>query len=449
MKNHFYRINLLLVMAMTAVCCAKDPAPAPAPAPGADDEQIFWNIVGQLTNPENYTPNYKDKTFEPTIGVPRDESSYDRAVPTNDLAAAAARFANLVGLENFAPETPAYTFSHPAVGTLTYTRTTDGTSLATVRVNIRQMPHLSGIVYMTAQQMGYNDRCFRGAAYYRFGDVIARTLPEGKTEYWVCVRPSFGPEQKQISRWICVNTVPDKFVAQLSGTGQEWYVPNSGICRDNENMQNLAEMMYAIAHPAQWEENVSLYNKRTAAFYDIGMPFFTDFDKNQIQYHNRYFWERVQKAWTDMGLFQTVFGVEKENFLNRMDADGLHFLYRGNIWNALNWVCTLFEAVYTEGTADIEHNMHHAEYSRAENDVRNLTLDCRSMSGNTANYIGFFNNDGAYRWVIRHSSGQDLASDGRYSVKHAISGFTDVYRYNDYYGPVDLEAEPEITGPDE
>ena len=452
MKRHCVIIILLLTAFLT-VSCEKDSAPSPTPTPTPDQEaeyeQVFWSIVGQLTNPENYTPDYKNRTFEPTIGVALNESSYDRVLETNDLAAAASRFANLVGLENFDPETSRYTFSHPAVGTLTYTRTTDETSLATVTVTIRQMPHLSKIVYMTAKQMGYNDRSFRGAAYYRFGDVISRKLPEGETEYWVCVRPAFGPEQKQISRWICVNTLPEKFIVQRTGGGQEWYVPNSGIGRDNENMQNLAEMIYAMVHPAKWEENVNLYNKHTAAFYDVVMPFFTDFDKNNIQYHNRYFWEKVHKAWTENGLFKTVFGVEEADFLRNLDSDGLHFLYRGNIWNTTSWVCTLFEAVYTEGTKDSEHNMHHTEYPRTEKDVRNIKLDCRYMSGNTVNYMNFFNNDGAYRWVIRHSSGQDLASDGRYHVKYAINGFTDVYRYNDYYGPVDLEADPEITTPDE
>lgn len=448
MKKHSHVIGLLLLaMVLVAVSCKKTPDPVPIPGQEADDEQVFWSIVGQLTNPGNYTPDYQNKTFEPTIGVAV-ESSYDRIVETNDPVSAAFRFANLVGLENFDPETDRYEYSHPAVGTLVYTKSTDDTSLATVKVTIKQMPHLANIVYMTAKQMGYNDRSFRGTAYYRFGDVISRTLPEGKTEYWVCVRPAFGPEEKQISRWICVNTVPDKFMTSRTGNGREWHVPNSGISRDSENMQNLAEMLYAIAHPDRWEENVNTYNKNTAAFYDRGMPFFTDFDKNKIQYHNRYFWERVHRAWTQRDIFRTVFGVDEADFLRRLDADGLHLLYKGNLWNTSTYSCTLYEAVYKEGTGDKEHNMHRAEYPSQKQEVRNMVLDCRSMSGNTGNYIRFFNNDGAYRWVIRHSSGEELASDGRFHVKYAINGFTEVYRYNDFYGPVDLDEDPEITTPD-
>lgn len=450
MKRYEHTISLfLLAMALVAVSCKNTLDPDPAPDSAAENEQVFWSIVGQLTNPDSYTPDYQDKTFEPTIGEVLDESSYDRVLPTNDLAAAAMRFANLVGLEHFNPETDQYTFSHPAVGTLTYTRTTDNTSLATVKVSIKQMPHLDRIIYMTAKQMGYNDRSFRGAAYYRFGDVLSRTMSDGTTEYWMCVRPAFGPEEKQISRWICVNALPSRFVNNYSEQGRNWYVPNSGISMDSENMQNLSEMLYAIAHPVQWEENVNRYNKHTVAFYDTGMPFFTDFDKNKIQYHNRHFWERVHKAWTQKNIFQTVFGVEESEFLRRLDTDGLHLLYRGSIWSGFSWNCSLFEAVYTEGSADKEHNMHHVEYLRATKNVRDMLLDCRSMGSTTGNYMTFFGNDGAYRWVIRHSSGQDLASDGRYHVKNPIKGFTEVYRYNDYYGPVNLDADPEITTPDE
>ena len=287
MKKYGHVIGLLLLTMALAVVSCKKTDPSTDTGSSEDNEQVFWGIVGQLTNPENYTPDYQNKTFEPTIGVVLDESSYDRVLPTNDVAAAAMRFANLVGLENFDPETTQYTYTHPAVGTLVYTRTTDNTSLATVKVSIKQMPHLERIVYMTAKQMGYNDRSFRGAAYYRFGDVISRELSDGRTEYWLCVRPAFGPEEKQISRWICVNTLPNMFVKHREANGRNWYVPNSGVSWDTENMQNLSEMLYAIAHPAQWEENVGLYNKHTAAFYNVGMPFFTDFDKNKIQYHNR------------------------------------------------------------------------------------------------------------------------------------------------------------------
>ena len=59
----------------------------------------FWDVVGQLTSMDNYTADYQDKTFEPTIGEPSEGNPYVRIVATNDMEAAAMRFANLTGAD--------------------------------------------------------------------------------------------------------------------------------------------------------------------------------------------------------------------------------------------------------------------------------------------------------------------------------------------------------------
>lgn len=46
----------------------------------------FWDVVGQLTTMDNYTADYQDKTFEPTIGQPSEGNPYVRVVATNDMA---------------------------------------------------------------------------------------------------------------------------------------------------------------------------------------------------------------------------------------------------------------------------------------------------------------------------------------------------------------------------
>ena len=48
----------------------------------------FWDVVGQLTSTDNYTADYRDKTFEPTIGEPLEGNSTVRVVATNDMASA-------------------------------------------------------------------------------------------------------------------------------------------------------------------------------------------------------------------------------------------------------------------------------------------------------------------------------------------------------------------------
>ena len=129
----------------------------------------FWDVVGQLTTMDNYTADYQDKTFEPTIGQPSEGNPYVRVVATNDMASAAQRFASLVGLtvgDGFPVATASYTWKDDAIGTLTYTKTNNGSSWAEVEVSIKQLPHLQKIIYQAPEQMGTN-ASFDGSAYYR------------------------------------------------------------------------------------------------------------------------------------------------------------------------------------------------------------------------------------------------------------------------------------------
>jgi len=72
------------------------------------------------------------------------------------------------------------------------------------------------------------------------------------------------------------------------------------------------------------------------------------------------------------------------------------------------------------------------------------------MGQENKNYKDFFNNDGKYRWVIRHATGKELASNGKFDVKQPIQGVTEVYRYYAQYPeewtrPTEEEGMPEIT----
>ncbi len=63
----------------------------------------------------------------------------------------------------------------------------------------------------------------------------------------------------------------------------------------------------------------------------------------------------------------------------------------------------------------------------------------------------FFDDDGYYRWVIRHATGEELSKrygNGRYSVQQPIDGLEDYYRYyEDVYQTPNLLGDPEVTQP--
>ena len=421
----------------------------------------FWDVVSQLVSIDDVTDDYQDKTFEPTYGVEDSTNSVCRIVYTNDMKSAAQRFANLIGAKNMDEETASYEWSDPEIGSMTYTRGGTAANWATVDVDIKQIPHLQKIIYRAGGE-GENGK-FSGKAYYRFGDVVSRQVTvkydqkknndnrSTITEYWICVRPSFGPEGKEDSHWVCVNTVSDKnYKYYKASTGTDYWLPTK-IGTDKINMQNFAELLWAICYPEQWFQNA--FNHHTdGTFWGFdGVPIFEDFSVANLKYHNQYFWENVQNGWIDKQV------VEKALNLGNMAAlmesvgrnDGVRLLYWGYSWIfTTSWDCELHEAIYTNGTEEAELNMHHAEYKEDwDVNMKNIKFDVRAMGKNKDNYNTYFNNDGKVRWVIRHATGKELAANKKYDVKQPINGVTEVYRYYSQY-PEEWNAKTEGDKPE-
>ena len=423
----------------------------------------FWDVMAQLVSVDDVTDDYEGKTFEPTIGIADSSDPLTRIVATNDMKTAARRFADLVGAKGIDENTPTYTWSDPDIGTMTYTRGGTAAEWATVDVSIKAVPHLQKIIYRVGGE-GDNGS-FEGRAYYRFGDVVSRqvtvTYNQKKnndqrgtiTEYWICVRPAFGPEGKEDSHWVCVNTVSDKnYKYYKASTGTEYWLPTS-LGTDKENMQNFAELLYAICRPETWFNNiVNFHEDGTLWGYD-GVPFFSDFKAKNLKYHNQYFWQNVQDAWDAKQVAEKALNLNGGlgALMDKISRDGVHLLYKGySWWFTTSWNCQLWEAVYTNGTKNEEKNLHHAVYNEeVERNMKDLRFDVRTMGQTTENYLGFFNNDGKYRWVIRHATGKELASNGKFDVKQPIQGVTEVYRYYSQY-PAEWtrpteDEKPEIT----
>ena len=418
----------------------------------------FWDVVAQLVSVDDVTDDYAGKTFEPTYGIADSSDPLTRIVNTNDMKTAAQRFANLVGVTGIDENTPSYTWNDPDVGTMTYTRGGTAAEWATVDVDIKAVPHLQKIIYRVGSE-GDNGS-FEGRAYYRFGDVVSRqvtvTYNEKKnndrrgtiTEYWICVRPAFGPEGKEDSHWVCVNTVGDKnYKYYKASTGTDYWLPTN-LGTNKENMQNFAEMLWAICYPENWRENVTNFHEDGTLWGFSGMPFFTDFKGKNLKYHNEHFWLNVRKGWELNQVAEKALNLhDMSNLSLRIKRDGVHLLYKGySWWFTTSWNCELWEAVYANGTTNDEKNMHCAVYDgEVERNMKDLNFDVRTMGKKTDNYIGFFDNDDQYRWVIRHATGKELASDGKFDVKQPIKGVTEVYRYYSDY-PDEWTRQPEEEG---
>ncbi len=467
--NWMFAATLLLGLGITVTSCSDDDEPNDKPKTEAEKEQEaqqkaskFWSVVGQLVSVDDATEDYEGKTFEPTYGIADPTNATTRIVNTNDMKTAAQRFANLVDAKGINENTASYKWSDPEIGSMTYNKGGTAAEWATVDVDIKAVPGLQKIIYREGGE-GDNGK-FEGKAYYRFGDVVSRQV-EVKydqkknnddrgivTEYWICVRPAFGPEGKEDSHWVCVNTVGDKnYKYYKASTGDNYWLPTA-LKTDKENMQNFAELLYAICNPTTWYGNVEAKHTDGKLWGFSGVPFFTDFKKANLHLHNDRFWQSVQQGWKDNMVVQKALNMEDMDVLkNIVGYDGVRLLYNGySWWFTTSWNCELWEAVYTNGTKDEELNMHHAEYNNLEKDMKNVKFDVREMGRKTENYDGFFR-DSKTRWAIRHATGKELASNKKFDVKLPIEGVKEEYRYyRDVYRVTDLTQAPEATaGPNE
>ena len=409
-----------------------------------DGRVAFWNVVSQLVNPNDYTEDYKDKTFEPTIGEPDPSNPLVRIVAVNNLTTAAKRFGSLVDAK-VDENTTTYEYKNDAVGKLTYTRTNDGKSLATIDVDIKQVPKLQQIRFVNPEQSDENGLFgFSGTAYYRFGDVISRQNEDGKTEYWVCVRPCFSKEGKSTSHWITVSPLPKKNVWDYEASnGKTYYLP-TGLGKSTEHMQNLAELLFAMMQPHEWYYNLT-ENKNTP-------DFFHDFSVKNIAYHNQWFFSSVYEGWDvrdsdGKTLFRRIFNVDDTELWRAMTTGGgLKLLHSGYSWyKTFSWNCGLYQANYTNGL-NAASNMHNESLSTPEHNMQNIDFNVNDLYNEQTMPLrstDFFGDDQP-RWIVRVAKGKELASNGKEKEQEALAGCKDVYRYNKRYQKKDFDLK---TGP--
>ena len=397
-----------------------------------EQEELGWTLISQLTDEATAPAGWMDKTFEPTIGKAVDGDPYTRVVATNDVETAAARFAELAGNPaGFSEIMTGYSYSLEGVGKLTYKRgSATEPYLAQVDVDLKQVPHLKKILYQTPEQQG-NNGSFDGAAYYRFGDVVK----DGQGSYWVCVRPSFGPEGKGDSHWISVSTpLSDENTYHYKYKDTDYYLP-TGLGKSLEHMQNLCEMLYAMIYPDKWLSNLSS---------SPSPKFFHDFNFNKnYKYHNIYFWKRVAEAWeaNDQALYAKVFKCSKEKLQAAMDDPdkGLNFVYNGYSWKT-GWNGGVYHAQFTNGTGK-ESNMHKMKDDGAvKKYLKDMPVDFRQGPDEK------FFDDGRLRFILRYKTGKQLGG-GKYHEKTAISNVVGEYVYNEMH-KVNLNDNPEVTTQD-
>ena len=399
-----------------------------------EQQQLGWDIITQLSDERTAPADWENKTFEPTIGVAKDDDPYTRIVMTNDVATAATRYGDLVGLE-IDESTTGYQFSLDGIGSLNYQRGSENDQyLAQVSVDIKQMPHLKKILYQTEKQAGLN-ASLTGTAYYRFGDVVQDEFGS----YWICVRPSFSLEGKGDSHWMSTSfPLPEENIYHYKGSNSfDYYLP-TGLGKSTEHMQNMVEMLYAMLYPDRW---------MNALMSSPKLPMFHDFSTKRMKYHNIYFWQRVDKAWQEQKLYENLLDITRAKAAYYITSKGVDIVYRGYTWPyGSGWNGGVYYAHYQNGDGNLENNLHGVKYLTMKRDLFTLPLDFR-----TGFDYRIFGDNELFRFLVRYKTGKQLSKNKVYNPKTSINGCKDIYVYNKYYykdapnGIYDLNKEPEET----
>ena len=400
---------------------------------GTDEGMEFWTVMSQLAGLQSMPDDWRTATFEPTIGEASETNAVERIIMTDDIEQAAMRYSQLIGMNTSIGDVATYSYSSKGIGTLNYTRT-GGTSLATVDVDIKQMPKLKRIVYMTPEQRGTNagdyTRC-----YYRFGDVVSKVRQEdGKKEYWICVRPAFEPAGKEKSHWISISDLPKSNVYEWTRSDDQKVQLPTSIATNWEHIRNFAEMTYAILHPAEYFQNLGEKKVKNV---------FQGF-KADRSYHNQNFWTRVNNGWDQKAYGENSNKTMYELLFN-MTEEELDELTEINLWcKGYSWIIgssgTLY--YYTFSGA----NWRTEKWNKPSLNFK----DTSKPAFNIHNYgqNGYDDNWSPNRaFVVRYATGAELSEGARYNTKTKLANCEDVYVYNQFYGLTDMNAEPEESEP--
>ena len=419
---------------------------ATAEEQAAEDANTFWGVAANLVSPFDVTAEYKNKTFEPTIGEAQEGSSTVRVVVVPDAEAAAANFAAIVDAD-VKESTTTYTYQDDAVGKLTYTKSTDGKSLAKVDVSITQIPHLQQIVYKTQEQMGTN-AVTDGVPYYSFGDVIKRTRADGVEEYWMCIQAPFTKQGETKAVWASLSKLPEENVWKYKASNGYTYQVPTKLGNNKEYLKNLGEMLLAMINPAGWEKNLTEGPK--------GMKAFNLVTQQNVKYINQHYWKRVADAWSELNnntdvdiegpdwsgvnkkidLFKEIFDEDMHTVGNMLNGEGLKLLYHGYSWKTWrsNYL-SLYVSSITEGDGS-EANGRHLTWKEIQKNVikPKIEVDCLYQLRNGKKWIcpDFFG-DEYPRYIFRFATTKELAGTDAFESMNNIKGIQDVYVYTKKY----------------
>jgi hypothetical protein len=165
-----------------------------------EEATSLFRIVHLLAQTDSLPDNWKTATFEPMQGDALDASlPFVRSMAVANAEEARLFYSSLVN-EDVAEGQTTHSWQMAGVGKLNFTLQNQSDCIATIDVNLNNMPHLTQLRLIPAEATGDNGH-FNGEPYYHIGDVVM----DKDNCYWVCVRSAYSPKKKDETHWVTMH----------------------------------------------------------------------------------------------------------------------------------------------------------------------------------------------------------------------------------------------------
>ena len=376
----------------------------------------LYRLVSQLSVCDSLPNNWKTATFEPKAGKVIDQSQPRvRTIAVNNAAEAVARYNSLTG-KDLPATTMSDTYKVDGVGTLQLNVGGAGT-IATIDVDVKQMPQLQQLRLVSAADMGENGH-FKGEPYYRFGDVVV----DKDGCFWICVRPAYSPNGKEDTHWMSFQVTYENVTGCQRGKCEtQFYVTNLGV--QKEKMQYLAQLMAIMVNPIGYKNaagNGNFFNGTgLGGLQPAAMP--VDSLVRQAR-----LWEK-NNVWRMIAPEGLVLTGGSETFKERFKKDVV-FIYEKCRTDRYSLLVPTATYSYEDGDGFYSGD---PVYETVTVDMKEVAFDIRNE------YIRFgVSKDKSYpvpdAFVVRYKNGYQLSSNWLFSpsATDSIPGVTTIHRFN-------------------
>ncbi len=230
----------------------------------AQKYQALQTLLGSLASVDSLPSNWNSDTYtvSPTIGLVKDEAEpHVRYVVTTSQAEADRLYRSYLSKDVTGTPTDD-SWQMPGIGSLQFHLENSDNLYATLRVNVKQLPALEEIRFVSEDYLGSNGMIAPSGTYYSFGDVVFQDVTGVDEQghkvstptFWVCVRPcSTSPKRRQ-SHWCTFQLVPygDENLQNYLKVGNDNYLPTRLAFNKSDaerQVQNFFNVLRIMANP--------------------------------------------------------------------------------------------------------------------------------------------------------------------------------------------------------